>query len=607
MSNRLNIKHLIPAIVFIFAMILPAYSPAAVGAPVVAYTDIIAGPNSGGEDNNGAYLSMFGKNFGSDITKIKVYVGGGEVARYMYIGPSLGRPDIQQISVQLGPATSSGAIKVMVDDIESNTDKNFTIRAGKFFFLSKTGNNNTGTPNDITRPYRTANYVMGLPNFVAGDFMVIRGGNYDLSSGSEDLLYSRWLNLGIGTGGTMRSGDSETSNITIYGYPGEDAIVDWGNITTTGTYGIRAVGTTSYYTMANLTFDLRDSGGAAVYLGFYSDSGAYCYHCRLVNMTVRGGMAGGTGGANSFYLHRVDGLKLYGLNIGNQSPLTYPGLQSHMIYMSHFHTNAEIGWSYIHDNAYGRAALQIAGDPWGSSYIATEEGQVTCNGVPCTWGLNTNVRVHDNLFLNLPQEAILANLGSDEIYLYNNIIINANTKRNPGFSPIALRGGGPNKGRYNLFNNTIYTEAEGGGIIQMGYLPSASWPEYVKFYNNIVYAKVPETKYYYIHGSLPTLDKITSDNNIWYGSSYPVPAFAGPNDVVADPMLLNLTHNNVHLNPESPAISNGTTIVSPIVSSDYDFNTRFIGAGYSIGAYQFQPGADFTIPMAPVNPTVHKK
>jgi len=35
-----------------------------VRAPVVLYTDIASGPNSGGENDRGAYLSVFGKNFG---------------------------------------------------------------------------------------------------------------------------------------------------------------------------------------------------------------------------------------------------------------------------------------------------------------------------------------------------------------------------------------------------------------------------------------------------------------------------------------------------------------------------------------------------------------
>jgi len=52
---------------------LPAFSIAVTstptvtvaGGPLVLYTDLISGPNSGGENNKGAYLSIFGKNFGA--------------------------------------------------------------------------------------------------------------------------------------------------------------------------------------------------------------------------------------------------------------------------------------------------------------------------------------------------------------------------------------------------------------------------------------------------------------------------------------------------------------------------------------------------------------
>lgn len=598
MSSYLNMRRVAQALVLFFVLIMPVYAAEAASAPVVVYTDIVAGPNVNGENNKGAYLSVFGRNFGSDISKVKVYVGSGEVARYIYLGASLGRPDIQQISVQLGPAVTSGAVRVVVNGVASNTDVTFTVRAGDFFFVSRTGSDSTGVPNDITRPYRTANYVMGLSSFAAGDFMVIRGGNYDLSAGNaENIVYSRWLNLGVGSGSGVKSGTSEANSITIYGYPGENAVVDWGTITSTGLYGIRAIGSTSYYAMANLTFNLRDSGGAAVYLGFYSDPNAYCNSCRIVNMKVTGGMAGASGGANSFYLHRADNFKLYGLNIGNQSPQAVPDLGSHMIYVSHFYTNGDLGWCYLHDNKYGRGALQLAGDPWGATPYSVATG---------TWGQNTNVRIHDSLFLNLPQEAILANLGSDEIFIYNNLIINANTKKNPGFSPIALRGGNANKGRYHLYNNTIYTDAESGGIIQMGYVPSQSWPQQVTLYNNIIYAMSPATKYYYFHGSSMTLDKVTSDNNIWYGSSSAIPAFAGLNDFAADPQFAYTPQNNYRLLPASPAIGKGTTLTSSVVSSDYDLNRRYLGAGYDIGAFQYQSGANYTIPRAPLNIKVTK-
>src|SRR5581483_390668 len=139
--------------------------------PRILYTDINSGPNKGGEEDNGAYLSIFGQGFGTDIGKVKAYVGGGEVARYMYLGRSLGRPDVQQLSVQLGPKTTSGPIKVVVAGAASNTNHTFTVRAGNFFFISPHGDNDTGRVNDIAQPYRSANYVHGLRSFRAGDFI----------------------------------------------------------------------------------------------------------------------------------------------------------------------------------------------------------------------------------------------------------------------------------------------------------------------------------------------------------------------------------------------------------------------------------------------------
>lgn len=91
------------------------------------YTDIASGPNAGGENNLGAYLSIFGKNFGGNGLGrlVKVEIGGVEVDNYRYLGPSKGRADVQQISVQIGalgnptPATSL-PVQVRVNGIGSN-------------------------------------------------------------------------------------------------------------------------------------------------------------------------------------------------------------------------------------------------------------------------------------------------------------------------------------------------------------------------------------------------------------------------------------------------------------------------------------------------------
>src|SRR3977135_3395771 len=70
----------------------PPPPPGAASGALVPYTDLISGPNSGGENHKGAYLSIFGKNFGSSGmgTTVKAFIGGVEVGSYRYLRPSQG-------------------------------------------------------------------------------------------------------------------------------------------------------------------------------------------------------------------------------------------------------------------------------------------------------------------------------------------------------------------------------------------------------------------------------------------------------------------------------------------------------------------------------------
>ena len=134
----------------------------AASSPQVYYTDIVSGPNSGGENDKGVYLSIFGKNFGSSGlgSTVKVYIDDVEVDNYRYLGASKGRADIQQITVQvgaLGNPTPGAAlpIKVVVNGVESNTDKTFIVNPGRILFVDNlAGNDSTAVPGDITKPYR---------------------------------------------------------------------------------------------------------------------------------------------------------------------------------------------------------------------------------------------------------------------------------------------------------------------------------------------------------------------------------------------------------------------------------------------------------------------
>lgn len=363
------------AIVMILSLFYPFVLYSA-NKPTVLYTDIVAGPIRGGENDKGAYLSIFGVNFGSNINDIKVYIGGGEVARYMYLGASRGRPDIQQLSVQLGSAVATGVIRVSVSGVDSNADHTFTVAAGDIYFMSLTGSDTTGN-GSFTSPYRTASKIMGLAAYGPGDFLVIRGGTYDLTSGNEGLTSTasgfpdgtRWLEF-------TKDGSSVTQQLAVMGYPGEEPVVSLGATTANGYCVLRIASSKPlrYITISGFKIDAGNSGSNVVLFGWYSSPKSSLDSGRFVNMQVTGGMRGYQatssneyGGVNLLSVSRVPHTKFLGNDIGNNN--AYQGCGSHEIYMSHDYTGVEFAYNYVHDNPGGRATLQMAGDAWGAENI----------------------------------------------------------------------------------------------------------------------------------------------------------------------------------------------------------------------------------------------
>ena len=221
-------------------------------APLVLYTDIQSGPNTGGENGDGIYLSIFGKNFGTSGlgTTTKVFINNVEVTRYLSLGPSRGRTDIQQLTVQIGalgnptPGTSL-PIRVSVNGANSNTDQTFIVNPGIIYFVSLTGSDATGAPGAITNPYRSVqkpgtgiNGVAGCPSSSGlqsvaaagvwglvreGDFIVMRGGTWN------DLGKDAYFLHTINKSGKAPTGAVNTGPITIMGFPGETAFINRAN------------------------------------------------------------------------------------------------------------------------------------------------------------------------------------------------------------------------------------------------------------------------------------------------------------------------------------------------------------------------------------------
>src|SRR5215470_5761377 len=86
--------------------------------PRIFFTDITSGPNTGGENNSGAFVTLYGTHFGAIRDASTVTIGGQPVARYVVWGiPWLW---YQKIIVQLGPRAVTGEIVVHTGSGESN-------------------------------------------------------------------------------------------------------------------------------------------------------------------------------------------------------------------------------------------------------------------------------------------------------------------------------------------------------------------------------------------------------------------------------------------------------------------------------------------------------
>src|SRR5579859_2504216 len=67
------------------------------------FSDLLSGPNTGGQDGNGAFVTVWGKGFGATQGTASVTIGGGTVAAYPVWTDT-------KVTVQLGAAAATGAI-----------------------------------------------------------------------------------------------------------------------------------------------------------------------------------------------------------------------------------------------------------------------------------------------------------------------------------------------------------------------------------------------------------------------------------------------------------------------------------------------------------------
>jgi hypothetical protein len=566
--------------------------PVVDGAPLVLYTDIVSGPNVGGENNKGIYLSLFGKNFGSSLSGLKVFINNAEVDNYRSLGISRGRQDIQQVTVQVGALgnPSQGValpIKVVVGGVASNTDQTFTVIPGNVYFVDPikgVDTTDTSSGGSFAAPFKTvqkpgfglsfsiqAASVSGAYGRVrAGDFIVMRGGTYSSvgfgGTGGEGYFLQALNKSGCPIGNNCAQGGGSSSGpITIMGYPGENVLIDRSNKLGDDKFGggissadsaRQAGGFGAWWTVTNLIIESGfNDGPINTQRGELNPLGM---HWRVVNNELtasscqistkcRAGAIAGNGAGN--YWVGNHGHDVYDLADANTS------LENHGIYVGG-DGSYEIAYNVL-EKIPGGSGLQLNGS-----------------------NIN-NVSFHHNIVRNVGKHGInLANGSQTNIAIWNNLIYDTHSA--------GLRLQDDTMKGMKLFNNTFYNTNTSKNPAQ-GVLTNDTnaAPNQLEVRNNIFWAS-PGTAYASgccnsdFSGAVGVIS-----NNLWFQN----PAVAAPSfdtvPISGDPLFV-AAGTDFHLAASSPAIDSGSAAVSSVVSNDFDLVTgnRPKGAGFDIGAFE---------------------
>lgn len=134
-------------------------------APRIFYSDLDSGPSAGGQNNQGAFVTIYGNGFGGSRGSSFVSVGGGKADNYRIWTNT-------KIAFQLGSSAKSGEIVVHGDRIGTSNGVPFVVRPGKIYFVATSGKDtNSG---GFTSPWRT---IVKAKNSIApGDIAYVMDG-----------------------------------------------------------------------------------------------------------------------------------------------------------------------------------------------------------------------------------------------------------------------------------------------------------------------------------------------------------------------------------------------------------------------------------------------
>ena len=566
------------AAVFLLVAAPPARSEV---PPRLFFSDLVTGPNTGGENDAGAFVTLYGSNFGP---RPVITVGGGEVLIKAVPSTWLW---YQKVTIQLGPKAQTGDIVLTNSDGSSNPLP-FTVNSGRIYWVSTSGKDgNSGT---LNAPWRTL--IKAVQTAGAGAII------YAMDGVSQTTDDGQGWNAALTLRNEWCQG-TEASPKALVAYPG--AVVTIGNPSgPSPVYGLRGT-------------DFSAGGGACagnwVFAGLQFRGNApvgvngYSTNWRFAGNDITNTSTGGTPWETSLATY-VKCLGNYGhdINLGTTDRLVQG------FYLSTDSNHAEMAWNLI-ANAGGRAGIQIHSSPVSSG----------------TGYAMYDISVHDNVVHDVAEEGIIVDTvdpSKGPVTIYNNVVYNVgragrcNGAIYRATSSDFDSSKGVGTGVIEFYNNTVFNYKNCPAF-------AGSFEIHVdqllvdRMRNNLVYDSLNSGQPYIARQTAGSVNYtscsnsdtprvcpwLTGSNNLFYGGgAQPFPNLLY-GSITQDPRLAGVARNDAHLMAGSPAATGGTNTGQ---SADIDGVLMPAQGGFPIGAYAYVEGGG-TRRRPPVPPNTRKR
>ncbi len=545
----------IELVVLLSALFLlgPSSPPMPVSAPHIFCSDLVSGPNSGGEEDKGAFITILGKGFGANRGDSSITVGGGAADNYPAWSDS-------RVKFQLGPAARTGEIVVHVAGGASNGVP-FTVRPGRIFFVAPNGSDSSN--GSFKHPWKTL--IKVKRSMSPGDI------TYAMDGVSQTTLDDYSSSLSIFTGGTAEK------PVALVAYPGATVTI---GATSGPASGIRVANLKiepDYWVLSGLVLRAKS---LAIDLG-----GSYGYGTkgwRIVGNDIS--CPEGDGSEGCVEASRATDVKFLGNFVHDVGVDVQPSPSKkyHGVYFSTDSNHIEVGWNVI-ANIKGCRALQFHSSPTSSNHQD---------------GFNQyDLIVHDNLIHDSRCDGInfaTVDPSKGPVAAYNNVIYNAGLGPDPNddyadydciYVPGTVNSGEAGTGTVDIEHNTLYNcgARGGGGTGAIGGGDGSRSPAlFLNLRNNIIFALSGER---YIT-SETRAELVRGDHNLFYGAGSG-PSFLRDN-INANPRFIDPRQFDFHLESGSPAIGVGENTG---ILHDYEGLERPKDSAHDLGAYQYSGAA----------------